>query len=77
MNVIARDDLMLGFLDDDGSRSEGKTLADALAALGEMTIVAPMTEVSAIGHALTLRHPLRLDHTPNACSRLKARRPIA
>jgi 5'-nucleotidase len=48
---------------DDGYRSEGiKTLADTLAALGEVTIVAPMTEASAIGHALTLRHPLRLDH---------------
>jgi len=26
-----------------------------------VTIVAPMSEASAIGHALTLRHPLRLD----------------
>ena len=36
-------------------------LADALGALGEVTIVAPVEEASAIGHALTLRHPLRLD----------------
>jgi 5'-nucleotidase len=51
---------------DDGYRSEGiRVLADALRAVGsgnEVTIVAPMTEASAIGHALTLRHPLRLEH---------------
>jgi 5'-nucleotidase len=48
---------------DDGYRSEGiRSLADALRALGEVTIVAPVTEASAIGHALTLRVPLRLDH---------------
>jgi 5'-nucleotidase len=48
---------------DDGYRSEGiRALAEALAPLGEVTIVAPMNEASAIGHALTLRHPLRLEH---------------
>src|SRR5579862_1083303 len=48
---------------DDGYRSEGITvLAAALQALGQVTIVAPMNEASAIGHALTLRHPLRLEH---------------
>ncbi len=47
---------------DDGYRSEGvRVLADALRAVGDVTIVAPMTEASAIGHALTLRHPLRLE----------------
>jgi 5'-nucleotidase len=47
---------------DDGYRSEGLiVLAEALGAIGEVTIVAPMTEKSAIGHALTLRHPLRLE----------------
>jgi 5'-nucleotidase len=47
---------------DDGYRSEGiKALAAALAPLGEITIVAPMLEASAIGHALTLRHVLRLE----------------
>ena len=47
---------------DDGYRSEGiHALARALRAVGEVTIVAPTTEASAIGHALTLRHPLRLD----------------
>src|SRR5882724_871444 len=48
---------------DDGYRSEGlMALADALGPLGEVTIVAPMTEASAIGHALTLRRPLRIEH---------------
>jgi 5'/3'-nucleotidase len=47
---------------DDGVRSEGlHALADALQYLGEVTIVAPQTEASAIGHALTLRRPLRLE----------------
>jgi len=48
---------------DDGFRSEGiVALADALRPLGDVTVVAPMTEASAIGHALTLRRPLRLEH---------------
>jgi 5'-nucleotidase len=47
---------------DDGYRSTGiEALASALGELGEVTIVAPMSEASAIGHALTLRRPLRLE----------------
>jgi 5'-nucleotidase len=47
---------------DDGVHSEGiKALADALKPLGEVTVVAPLAEASAIGHALTLRRPLRLE----------------
>jgi len=47
---------------DDGYRSEGiHVLAAALRHLGDVTIVAPVEEASAIGHALTLRRPLRLD----------------
>jgi 5'-nucleotidase len=47
---------------DDGYRSEGiRALARALGRLGEVTIVAPTEEASAIGHALTLRRPLRLE----------------
>jgi 5'-nucleotidase len=47
---------------DDGYRSEGiHALAEALRVLGEVTIVAPVLEASAIGHALTLRRPLRLE----------------
>ena len=48
---------------DDGVRSKGiRALAEALAPLGEIVTVAPTREVSAIGHALTLHHPLRLEH---------------
>jgi 5'-nucleotidase len=47
---------------DDGVRSPGvHALAAALERLGEVTIVAPHIEASAIGHALTLRRPLRME----------------
>jgi len=47
---------------DDGYRSEGlAALAEVLAPLGDVIVVAPVTEASAIGHALTLRRPLRLE----------------
>lgn len=66
---------------DDGVHSEGiHALAAALAPLGEVTIVAPHQEASAIGHALTLRRPLRIepageriyavDGTPTDCVNL-------
>jgi 5'-nucleotidase len=48
---------------DDGVTSPGiHALADALKGLGEVTVVAPTQEASAIGHALTLRRPLRIEH---------------
>lgn len=47
---------------DDGVHSDGiHALAAALAELGEVLVVAPHMEASAIGHALTLRRPLRLE----------------
>jgi 5'-nucleotidase len=47
---------------DDGVRSEGiHALAGVLGALGAVTVVAPHVEASAIGHALTLRRPLRME----------------
>src|SRR3954470_1210371 len=47
---------------DDGYRSEGiHALAEALRDLGEVIIVAPVAEASAIGHAWSLRRPLRLE----------------
>ena len=47
---------------DDGVHSEGiRALAEAVAPYGDVTIVAPIQEASAIGHALTLRRPLRVD----------------
>jgi 5'-nucleotidase len=66
---------------DDGYFSPGiVALATALAGLGRVTIVAPQTEASAVGHALTLRRPLRIaqisdavyavDGTPTDCVNL-------
>jgi 5'/3'-nucleotidase len=66
---------------DDGVYSEGiQALAEAMRPLGEVLIVAPLTEASAIGHALTLRRPLRIerirenvhavDGTPTDCVNL-------
>ena len=63
---------------DDGVRTSGiAALAQALAPLGEVYVVAPEDESSAIGHALTLRRPLRVrqvserwfgvDGTPTDC----------
>jgi len=60
--------MIVGFMpcilvtNDDGVSSEGiRALADALRSLGDITIVAPLQEASAIGHALTLRRPLRIE----------------
>lgn len=47
---------------DDGVHAEGlKRLVDALAPLGEITVVAPIQEATGIGHAISLRRPLRLE----------------
>ena len=47
---------------DDGVHSEGiHALAAALRPLGQVIVAAPHIEASAIGHALTLRRPLRLE----------------
>jgi 5'-nucleotidase len=49
---------------DDGVHSEGiHALADTLRAVGDVIVVAPHSESSAIGHALTLRRPLRIEST--------------
>jgi 5'-nucleotidase len=66
---------------DDGVSSEGiDALAAALSPLGQVIVVAPHIEASAIGHALTLARPLRLepvrphvyavDGTPTDCVNL-------
>jgi 5'-nucleotidase len=66
---------------DDGIFSEGiKLLAEALSDVGEVTVVAPDREQSAMGHALTLTRPLRMqkvegnrfavDGTPTDCVNL-------
>jgi len=47
---------------DDGIHAVGLgSLADALSPLGEVYVVAPDREQSAVGHALTLHRPLRVD----------------
>jgi 5'-nucleotidase len=66
---------------DDGIHAPGIiTLAEALGELGTVTVVAPDRERSAVGHALTLHHPLRavemppnryaVDGTPTDCVNL-------
>ncbi|MBI5628875.1 MAG: 5'/3'-nucleotidase SurE, partial [Candidatus Rokubacteria bacterium] len=47
---------------DDGIHAAGlQALAAALEDLGEVYVVAPDREQSAVGHALTLHRPLRVD----------------
>ncbi len=47
---------------DDGVRAPGlAALARALTALGEVTVCAPAVEQSAVGRAITMSRPLRLD----------------
>ncbi len=47
---------------DDGYASEGiQVLADALDGMGEVWVVAPNREQSAVSHALTLDRPLRIE----------------
>ena len=65
---------------DDGIHSAGiHALADALGPLGDVIVVAPLTEASAIGHALTLRRPLRIESFGKAGAAMPstARRPTA
>ena len=46
---------------DDGIYSEGiRALCESLKKIGNVTIVAPDTERSAVGHAITLSDPLRV-----------------
>jgi len=47
---------------DDGVHSPGlAALVDAMRPLGDITVVAPATEMSAVSHALTITKPLRLE----------------
>ena len=63
---------------DDGIHSPGiVALAEALEKIGEVTVVAPLHEMSAASHSLTLARPLRIhkmgdrrfavDGTPTDC----------
>jgi len=66
---------------DDGVHAKGiRVLADHLKSIGHVSIIAPDRERSAVGHALTLHHPLRavkldnnifsVDGTPTDCVNL-------
>jgi len=47
---------------DDGVNSQGiKTLTNAMLSLGDVYVIAPEREQSAVAHALTLHRPLRFD----------------
>ncbi len=53
---------------DDGIQSDGLVaLADALRGLGDVTVVAPDREQSAVSHSLTLHRPLRVKQVRPAC----------
>ncbi len=46
---------------DDGITAKGiKVLSKALKEIGDVTVVAPLTEQSAVGHAITMKNPLRV-----------------
>ncbi|WP_027482109.1 5'/3'-nucleotidase SurE [Deinococcus pimensis] len=52
---------------DDGIFSPGiRALGLALAEIGDVTVVAPDVEQSAVGHGITIRRPLRFKHTASA-----------
>ncbi|MCS6886410.1 MAG: 5'/3'-nucleotidase SurE [Acidobacteriota bacterium] len=53
---------------DDGVDSEGIiVLAEALAELGEVTVVAPLNNMTAVSHSITLNRPLRIEKRAERC----------
>src|SRR5262245_19003853 len=79
MSSMAEPKPLILVSNDDGHASEGiKALAEALAPLGEVWVVAPESEQSAASHAISIHRPLRLrevrprwyavDGTPTDCS---------
>ncbi|MDB5046263.1 MAG: 5-nucleotidase [Deinococcus sp.] len=64
-SVPARKSILVA--NDDGIFSPGiKALALAMAEIGDVTVVAPDVEQSAVGHGITIRRPLRFKHTASA-----------
>src|SRR5438552_4815912 len=60
--IQSRSMAVLLVTNDDGAHAAGlAALADALGGLGEVVVVAPDREQSAVGHALTLHRPLRVE----------------
>lgn len=75
---------LLLLTNDDGIRAHGlKVLAEALGELGEIAVYAPDRQRSAVGHGVSLHHPLRVhelrpgwhmvDGTPTDCVMLAVR----
>jgi 5'-nucleotidase len=66
---------MILLTNDDGIEAPGiYDLADALTELDDVTIVAPATEKSGVGHAITLRERIRIRHRrhrPETVSRIE------
>lgn len=61
MNNSEKETMNILLTNDDGIYSEGiLALRDALSEVGEVTVVAPDTERSAVGHAITISDPLRV-----------------
>lgn len=51
---------------DDGIESEGiQVLAEALSGLGNVTLVAPASDMTAVSHSITLNRPLRVEQRGN------------
>lgn len=65
-----RDRPLILISNDDGITAPGiMALADAVADLGEVWVVAPVSEQSAVGHAITVRDPVRAQEWPFKVSR--------
>lgn len=65
MNENSRPKILVA--NDDGIFSPGiRALGLALAEVGDVTVVAPDVEQSAVGHGITIRRPLRFKHTASA-----------
>ena len=62
---------------DDGVHSEGSRRSPMRPAPREVTVVAPIQEASAIGHALTLRRPLRIGYRGGQHFAVDGTQPIA
>jgi len=62
MSTVAQSSALLLVTNDDGIFARGLTaMAEALVDLGEVYVVAPDREQNAVGHALTLHRPLRVE----------------
>lgn len=64
-NVTGKQEPLILICNDDGIRARGiRTLVDALDGLGERYVIAPYHEQSAVGHAISVRNPIRAKPHP-------------